>query len=156
MSEPKTLLDALDLAHWELSEAFKELPDGDVWRRADPRLLSVGEIAVHIGYWEAQSFLGDHYSGPFAVDAKNYYRSNVDKPIALTLTSEDVFAELQRIHADSKAAFLAEMPALDHKNPYREGWTWGFTLQYQAFHIAYHAGQIYSVRHLLGHETVDN
>ncbi len=42
-------------------------------------------------------------------------------------------------------------------DPYHVQWeTWGNLVQYQVFHVAYHTGQIYSVRHLLGHETEDN
>ncbi len=30
---------------------FENLGDEDLWRRADTRLLSVGEIACHMAYW---------------------------------------------------------------------------------------------------------
>jgi len=151
------LVKALDTAHWELSEAFKGLPDGDVWKRADPRLLSVGELAAHIAYWEARSFVGEGViESPLIVEAARYYTSNSTAPFTLPMGAEEVFGEVKRVHEAAKASFLANPHDSEDKNPNRDDWTWGWTLEYQAFHVAYHTGQIYSVRHLLGHETVDN
>jgi uncharacterized damage-inducible protein DinB len=70
------------------------------------------------------------------------------------LGTEQVIKEVARVHAETKAA-LAE---IDKDAPY-PGWpsaTWEAIIQYQIFHVAYHTGQVYSVRHLLGHETEDN
>jgi hypothetical protein len=36
------------------------------------------------------------------------------------------------------------------------GFTYGSYLEYAVFHTAYHVGQMYSVRHLLGEQTPDN
>jgi uncharacterized damage-inducible protein DinB len=47
-------------------------------------------------------------------------------------------------------------PDFSAKLPNRDDWAWGDTLQYMAFHIAYHTGQMYSARHLMGHETANN
>jgi hypothetical protein len=52
MANLELLIKALDTAHWELGEAFKGLSDEDVWKRPHPRLLSVGELASHIAFWE--------------------------------------------------------------------------------------------------------
>lgn len=157
MANLDLLVKALDTAHWEMSEAFKGLPDADVWRRAHPRLLSVGELAAHIAYWEAQSFLGEGGAeSPLFMPEARYYTANADEPFSLDLGAEAVLAEVQRIHALCKATFAADPKDSEHPNPNRNDWTWGWTLEYQAFHVAYHTGQMYSVRHLLGHETVDN
>ena len=151
------LLKALDTAHWEMSEAFVGLPDADVWRRADPRLLSVGELAAHVAYGEARWFLGeDGVESPLVTPAIRYYTSSVFEPFELSLGAEAVLKEVQRVHALCKAAFVADPQEPETQNPHRTDQTWGSTLAYQAFHVAYHTGQIYSVRHLLGHETVDN
>jgi hypothetical protein len=151
------VLKALDTAQWEMSEAFKGLPDEDVWRRPHPRLLSVGELAAHIAYWEAQSFLGEGgVESPLATFEARYYTSNVAAPVEMALGAGEVLAEVQRIHELCKASFAANPHEPDESNPNRNGWSWGTTVEYQAFHVAYHAGQMYSVRHLLGHETVDN
>ena len=44
MASLDLVLKALDTAMWEMGEAFKGLPDANVWRRAHPRLLSVGVV----------------------------------------------------------------------------------------------------------------
>jgi hypothetical protein len=147
---------ALDAAHWELSEAFKGLPDDDVWKRPDPRLLSVGELAAHVAYWEAKSFFGDGFESPLTAHPSHYYASNVGDPFEARMGADEVLGELRRIHEAVRAACLAQPHDSEEVNPNRGDWTWGYTLEYQAFHVAYHAGQIYSVRHLLGHQTVDN
>lgn len=156
MTEQERLLEALDSAQWELSEGLQGIPDEDVWKRPDPRLLSVGELAAHVAYWEAQSFFGDGFESPLVQTAARYYSSSVDEPFGLAMNGEAVLAEIARVHEACKAAFLASPPEMSEKNLHRGDWTWGYTLQYQAFHVAYHAGQIYSVRHLLGHTSPDN
>jgi uncharacterized damage-inducible protein DinB len=157
MASLDILMQALDTAIWELGEGFKGLSDDDVWRRAHPRLLSVGELAAHIAYWEAKSFMGDGFESPLtANEAARYYDPNVDEPYALPLGAESVYDEVKRVHEACKAAYAANPPDSEDANPFREGWTWGKLVEYQVFHIAYHTGQVYSVRHLMGHETVDN
>ncbi len=46
-------LEILELGYFEIGEAFKGLSDGNVWKRPADGLLSVGELAGHIAYWEA-------------------------------------------------------------------------------------------------------
>jgi hypothetical protein len=156
MANLAQLIKALDTAHWELSEAFKGLPDVDLWKRPDPRLLSVGELAAHVAYWEAKSFFGDEFESPLTVDLARYYSASVEAPIELQMGAEEVIGEVRRIHEAGKAAFSAQPHDSEEVNSNRGDWTWGFTLEYQAFHVAYHTGQMYSVRHLLGHQPVDN
>ena len=145
----------LDLAIWEMSEAFAGLADDAVWVRADPRLLSVGELAAHVANGEAKSFFAE-FDSPLVCDEASYYPHSIAHPLSLTFGAGALYAEVKRIHEACKAKFLAELPALDSNCEFREGWTWIYTLQYMAFHIAYHTGQMYSVRHLLGHETANN
>ncbi|MBS1724699.1 MAG: DinB family protein [Armatimonadetes bacterium] len=150
------LIKSLDSSVWEMSEAFKGLPDADVWQRPDPRLLSVGELAAHVAYWEALSFLGEGFESPLTKDLPRYYTSNVSQPFTANLGAEAVFNEVKRIHEACKAAFLSQPHELAELNPFRQDWTWEYVFIYQAFHFGYHTGQMYSVRHLLGHETADN
>lgn len=156
MANMDLLVKALDSAVWEVSEAFKGLEDADVWKRPSPRLLSIGELAAHIAYWEAQSFFGDAFESPLATPYARYYTASVDTPFELPMDAEEVYAELKRVHEACKASLESEPHDSEDPNPYREGWTWGYVLTYQAFHIAYHTGQMYSVRHFLGHVTADN
>lgn len=155
--EPLALLaKALDVAIWEMGEAFTGMPDNELWVRAHPNLLSVGELAAHVAYGEATHFLGDGFSSPLIQTVARYYSSNIVEPYSLPMSASEVYQEVKRIHEACKASWIANPKSPDELNPHREGHTWGWTLEYQVFHVAYHTGQIYSVRHLLGHETVDN
>lgn len=156
MTVTEALLKAIDDAQWELSEALKFVPDGDVWKRPDPRLLSIGELAAHIAWGEAQCFFGDAFETSLNSPLSHYYSMNVQEPYALPLSALQIASEVERVHKACKEEFLKMSPDLESINVFREGWTWHYTLEYQAFHISYHAGQIYTVRHLLGHETPDN
>lgn len=157
MANLDLLVKALDTGHWEMSEAFKGLTDADVWRRPHPNLLSIGELAAHIAYGEIGSFLGaGSLESPLVTPAARYYTANSVEPYELAIGAEDLLKEVQRIHTLCKNSFIALSPDSEERNPHRPEWTWGTTLEYMAFHVAYHTGQMYSVRHLLGHETVDN
>lgn len=157
MAELDLLINALDSAIWELGEAFTDFPDEDLWRRPDPRLLSVGELASHIAFGEAAWITGGSLKSPLLDLAVDYYPNAVGQVKAASpLSASEVYEEVKRVHESCKAAFLADPRPLDEACPARPEWTWEYAFQYQAFHIAYHTGQIYSVRHLMGHETVDN
>jgi len=156
MAKLDLLIKALDTSIWELGEGFKGLPDGDLWKRPHPKLLSIGEIAAHIAYWEAKSFFGEGFQSELTIHAARYYSSNIQEPFQLELGSEAVYDEVKRIHDACRSAFQSNPHDSEESNPNRVDWTWGFTLEYQVFHVAYHTGQVYSIRHLLGHETVDN
>lgn len=148
-------LKPLDSAIWEMGEAFGGLGDGEVWARAHPRLLSVGELAAHVAFGEARWILGS-FDSPLATEKASYYPDSVEAPLSLNMGAEALYAEVQRVHSACRTFILETRPDLDGASPYRSDWTWGGTLEYMAFHIAYHTGQMYSVRHLLGHETPDN
>lgn len=163
MSTLAPLINAWDEAHREFDIALEGLPDEDLWKRAHPRLLSVGELAGHIAYWQAvwtQAGGDDRpdlaqlpIQSPLLDSRFRYYTTTVDGGVALELTTAQVLEEVRRIHEAAKAAVGDN--GLD--DPYPGQWgTWGNLVQYQAFHVAYHTGQVYSVRHMLGHETEDN
>lgn len=145
----------LDSAIWEMSEVFDGLKDEDVWVRAHPRLLSLGELAAHVAYGESKYFLGGS-EGPLISEDLSYYPVTIKSPVVLSISAEDLYKEVKRIHESCRDWFLANRPDLNAKCPHRDEWTWAYTLEYMAFHIAYHTGQMYSVRHLMGHETNNN
>ncbi len=73
------------------------------------------------------------------------------------MTAEQVCRELLRVHEEAVAHFRALDPDPDSAPPgWPPPWTYGESLKYAVFHVSYHVGQIYSVRHLLGEETPDN
>lgn len=150
------LVRAWELGYFELGEALTGMPDADVWKRPATRLLSVGEIVAHLAYWEASDFIDVQETTPLASQAARYYTSNIDAPLVLEIGGEALLSEARRNFEACKAAFLSAPRGEDAPNPLREDWTWRQTLDYKVFHVAYHTGQVYSARHLLGHETVDN
>lgn len=153
-----TLAEALapvDSALWELGEALQGMRDEELWVRPHPRLLSVGELVTHIAMGEMRWLVPDLES-PLRIDTLNYYPVAVGQPLVLPLGVEALQTELRRIHEATKARLFKSPPDLATTLPERNDWTWGYALEYLAFHVAYHTGQIYSARHLMGHDTPDN
>lgn len=157
------LLEAWDEGHREFAIALNGLPDEDLWRRPHPRLLSVGELAGHVVYWEAVQVLGggDNHpdlaslpiQSPLIDPAFRYYSDAVEHPFAAGMGVARIREEMARIHEATKAA----VAGFGKEDACPGNWrTWGNLIQYQAFHVAYHTGQTYSARHLMGHETEDN
>ncbi len=167
----ETYLACLDLGYFEVTEAFKNLPDELVWVRPADGLLSIGELAGHIAYWEAARFGGDTPDGGSSRDLSNcriqspllaeqfgYYTSNIPQLPTVahrSLTAAQVQAELLRVHAEAMAFLKERNPAMTDKAPYWYS-NFGDLLKYMIFHVSYHTGQMYSVRHLLGDTTPDN
>jgi len=156
MSEHELWMKALSDAHWELQEALHGLPDGDLWKRPHPNLLSIGELCSQMVQAESTYFLGSTLNSPLVADSLRYYPYSVPEPFSPSVTLTELLAEVTRVHEATKAFFLSARPPLDQPNPHRDDFTWQYTAEYMAFHVAYHTGQIMSVRHLLGHETPDN
>lgn len=148
-------LKPIDSAIWEMSEALDGLQDHDLWVRAHPRLLSVGELAAHVAFGERR-WIYPKVESLLAVEQASYYPDSIDRPLTLDIGVDALYAEVKRVHEACKAHVLEMRPDLAGKHPEREDWTWGYTLEYTAFHVAYHTGQMYSVRHLMGHRTADN
>jgi hypothetical protein len=173
-------LEILDLDYFEVKEAFGGLADENVWKRPAEGLLSVGELAGHIAYWEAMRLAGEgqevslmgegqeaeteptrcKVSSPLVDPRFRYYTATLGTPPSeqhLAMTAEQVCSELLRVHEEAVAHFKALNPDPDSPLPgWPGGWTHGASLKYLVFHVAYHTGQMYSVRHLLGEETPDN
>ena len=165
-------LSMLDLSYFELSEAFKGLKDENVWKRPAEGLLSIGELAGHISYWEANKFAGEgkanlspdlekcRVNSPLIDERFRYYPSTLANPPSeehRAMTADQVYREMVRIHAETFADFKHGNPDLDTAPVgYAPNFTFRELLKYAIFHISYHTGQMYSARHLLGEETPDN
>lgn len=158
-----TLIEAWDEAYRELEISIDGTPDHDVWARPHPKLLSIGELVAHIGYGHASWILcagkerpaaGDFpFLSPILGHEFRYYLSSVEAPVTLDLTVSELWGEIGKIRVATQEVLIG----LDYDSPYPGQWgKWGNIVQYMVFHVAYHTGQIYSVRHLLGHETEDN
>jgi hypothetical protein len=157
----------LEQGYYEVKFAFDGLADENVWKRPAEGLLSVGELAGHIAYWEAVRLAGDgedpekcRVSSPLVDQRFRYYPTTLATPPAethLAMTSEQVCSELLRVHEEAVAHFKALNPDPGARIPgCPTGFTYGEYLEYAVFHLAYHTGQIYSARHLLGEQTPDN
>jgi hypothetical protein len=160
-------LGAWDEAHRELAIALDGTLDEDVWKRADPRLLSVGEIVGHAVTWEAKMSVSPAELGleegstatitsPLIDERFRYYTDQVGGPVVLSMTAPELTAEVARVHGIAKTRLIEMQPEPDAKVPWSPNWNWTSQLQYRVFHTAYHTGQVYTVRHLLGHTPEDN
>jgi hypothetical protein len=156
-----TQAQAWDSASWEFSLVFEGLEDADLWRRPDPKLLSVGEIVCHMMYWHTWYASKIEPSSPITTPLSRaesrYYLTSVDTPLALEMSAADVFKEFERVQKAVKEVYLrcdaSRDDALSFEGP---GRTFGEFADYMVFHIAYHTGQAFSARHLMGHKTNDN
>lgn len=156
MRDIPTLITALNTAIWELGEAMTDFPDKDLWTRPHENLLSTGELLTHLIGGETSVFLGPNYEHPLLNSASDYYPHNLNNPFQNSLTAADMYAELKQIHQECINAYQKIQPLAEDRNPFRDQWSWGEAIEYMVFHFAYHTGQIYSLRHILGHQTVDN
>jgi len=160
MSFFETQSQAWDSAVWEFSLVFEELEDADLWRRADPKLLSVGELASHM-CWPAKYANKMRpeapIESPLINEPSRYYLVNVDEPVALSMGVEELTREFERVMKVAKEVFLGDSSKREDPLPFDgPGRTFGEFADYMVFHIAYHTGQAFSVRHLMGHKTNDN
>ncbi len=167
MASLELMIAAWEEGHREFSIALEGLADDAVWLRPHPNLLSLGELAGHVAYYEAVMITGPGpdnqpdldrvpIKSPLVDKAFAYYTDTLGKPVVLGLGAAELVAEFGRVHAEAKVALLRFERDSDDPIPGYAKATWGGNLQYLVFHVAYHAGQAYSVRHLLGHETPDN
>lgn len=154
-------LTGLELAYFELGEAFTGLADENVWKRPAEGILSVGELAGHIANGEASRFAGEGTLTSPLIDSRFWYypRTLATPPSEeqRALTAAEVYAELVRVHTEAvehlKARNLDLASAAPENSP---GRTYAEVIGYMVFHVGYHTGQIYTVRHLLGEHPPDN
>ncbi len=168
----ETYLNALETGYYEVTFAFEGLADENVWNRPAPGLLSVGELAAHIAFGEATHFTaeGNGEGRPDLTTCKvqivlidprfAYYPHTLELAPSdehLAMTAEQVCQELVRVHKESVEYLKALNPDLNSVAPGWPEWhTYLEFVKYMIFHVAYHTGQMYSVRHLLGDTTPDN
>lgn len=155
MEQVEALIQAWEEGHWEFTLVFEGLEDKDLWVRPHPNLLSIGELAGHVAYNESVMAPPGAIQSPIADKCFDYYPNQMSNPVKLDLTVAQVLEELKKVKEAAKPV-LAGIKNLEEKVPWRDDWTWGACLRYRVFHVAYHCGQAYSVRHMMGHTTTDN
>lgn len=155
MERVEAMLAAWAEGQWEFTLAFEGLEDKDLWVRPHPNLLSIGELAGHVAYNDATMAKGRTVESPLVDKRFAYYDGQVQNPMTLDLTVAQVLAELEKVNEAAKHG-LTLVQNFDETVPWRGDMTWYQALTYRVFHVAYHTGQAYSVRHLMGHTTTDN
>src|SRR5437879_1385415 len=157
-------LGILEEGYYEVKFALEGLADDHVWKRPAEGLLSVGELAGHIAYWEAVRLAGEGGEpkpeangvslmpdlaqcrvSSLLIDPRfGYHPTTLATPPSeqhLAMTAEQVCSELLRVHNESVAYFKALNPDLESTVP---GWppnhNYRAFLTYAAFHVAYHTG----------------
>src|SRR5947209_5232436 len=80
-------LEGLEEGYYEVKFAFEGLADENVWKRPAAGLLSVGELAGHIAYWEAVRLAGEgedlekcRVSSPLIDNRFGYYPTTIATP----------------------------------------------------------------------------
>jgi hypothetical protein len=100
---------------------------------------------------------GSGVVSPLAVHKARYYLHAVGEPVVLGMSVEEVAREFDRVQKAAKEVFLrsnaTRTTPLKFEGP---GRTFGEFADYMVFHVAYHTGQAFSVRHIMGHQTNDN
>ena len=165
-------LEMIELGYFEVQFAFEGLADENVWKRPAAGVASVGEMAAHVAYWEAVRFAGDGGNGPEPDLAKcaiksplldhrfRYITNMIETPPSeqhRAMSAKQVYSELVRIHQETMAHLKEKNPDVEAPIPgYPPHNTYKEWLKYAAFHISYHTGEMFLVRHLLGETTPDN
>lgn len=137
--------------------------------RPAPTLLSISEHLAHVARSEASIVL--RYLGgqspetwthsPLLHGVFGWPPTMLESPVSHMLTPftvEGITTEYLRCHEHCYQ--MAQKLSLSSDHSFSDDWDRVVTvrdrLRIAAYHVAYHHGQIYSVRHLLGEETPEN
>lgn len=167
--EVKTLIEAWHWMYFEADLLFEGLGEGNLHRRPGENLLAVSEHVAHLVRSEASIVERYLWGRPEDEWADTLMRKSqfgwpptmLDQPVdseLATLTVSEVYGELMSQHTRCYESALSL--ELDADFEFGDDWdrcrTVRDRLRIAAYHVAYHAGQIYSVRHLLGEQTPEN
>lgn len=168
--EVAALREAWRWSYDDLQPAFDGLHPDNLHRRPAPNCPAISEIAAHLAYDEAMivmELLGKRDPSEWNIDSPLVDATYAWLPDILgaevsaglkALGPTDVYREVKRVHD----LMFERTAALDLPANFkiREGDTvWATVagrLIYCAYHAAYHIGQIYQTRALLGEATPDN
>ena len=155
--------------YFETDLLFEGLSESNLHRRPAPNLLAISEHVAHVARSEASIF--DRYlfgRSRESLDDCLFRRGEFGWPPTMlegsvnpelaSMTVHGVMDEYLKQHARCYA--LAKTLALPADHVFDDDWirvpSVRERLRIAAYHVAYHAGQIYSVRHLLGEVTPEN
>lgn len=155
--------------YFETDLVLGGIKEENLHRRPAQNLLAISEHLAHVARSEA-SIICRYLAGQ---EDSEWQNSVLTKPLfgwPPTMIEAAVDSELAKMglkeitdeylnHHD-KCYRLALTLNLSPDHQFQDGWNRVTTardrLRIAAYHVAYHAGQIYSVRHLLGEETPEN
>lgn len=153
--EIKALLVLLDEAYnkpaWHgpnLRGSLRRLSAQQAVRRPAPGRKNIWEIAIHAAYWKYAVLhrLAGRKRGSFPLKGSNWFpRENADEP-----AWKADLQLLDRIHAELRVAVAGLAPALLETKPRGSKHSYRRLIQGAALHDVYHAGQIQTLKRLLG------
>jgi uncharacterized damage-inducible protein DinB len=167
--EVSHLIEAWHWMYFETDLVLGGVRPKNLHRRPAPNLLSISEHLAHIARSE-----GSIICRFLALQPDDEWQTSVMtrpifgwpptmlehpvEPDLASMTLEEVTEEYLRLHEHCYR--VAQSLELEPDQGFEDQWDRVTTvrdrLRIAAYHVAYHAGQIYSVRHLLGEETPEN
>jgi len=167
--EVRTLVEAWHWMYFEVDLVFEGIQPENLHRRPSPNLLSVSEHCAHLVRSEASIVERYLFGRPPEQWADSLMRRTVFgwPPTMLESPVEPELARLNLaevkdglMHEHGRCLQAARSLALPVGHRFEDDWarcpTVADRLRIAAYHVAYHMGQIYSARHMLGEETPEN
>ena len=167
--EVSHLIEAWHWMYFETDLLFEGLAEENLHRRPNANLLAISEHLAHVARSEA-SIVNRYLFGQqpdqwadclFRKAEFGWPPTMLERPVDEVLSQmsvEDVMQEYLRQH--ERCYQLAVTLALPADTVFDDEWdrcrTVRDRLRIAAYHVAYHAGQVYSVRHALGEDTPEN
>lgn len=167
--EVRHLIEAWHWMYFETDLVLGGIRPENLHRRPGPGLLSISEHLAHVARSEGSIIRRyllcesdeDWQTSVLTRDVFGWPPTMLESPVEPDLaqiTLKDVTEEYLRLHQGCYEAALTLILPAEHR--FDDAWDRVVTvrdrLRIAAYHVAYHCGQIYSVRHLLGEETPEN
>lgn len=166
----RTLIDAWHWSYVDFDMIFDGLSREHLHARPGPGAISIGEMCAHLLRSEASIVLRYLFGEPAELWEDHFMLrapygwppdillAPVDSRLAAMEVDEVRRMVLDRHERLYQRAFSLALP-LDHR--FQDDWsgpapTVEVRLRFAAYHVGYHAGQMYQNRHLLGDSTPDN
>jgi hypothetical protein len=166
----RTLVNAWDWSYVDFDMAFEGMSHETLHRRASESQISIAEVAAHTIYSEASIILrylldvpkegwGDHF---MLRDPYGWPPRILEVPSDPALLAMSV-AEVKGAWRDHHQSFHRQLEPFQLSANHRFVDEWSEAapdvetrLRFAAYHVAYHIGQIYTLRQVLGENTPDN
>ncbi len=168
-NEVRSLIETWHWMYFETDLVLGGIAEEHLHQRPGPNLLAISEHLAHVARSEGsiicRFLLGQPpeawQTSVLTRDVFGWPPTMLERPVDPDLASlplAELTAEYLNLHERCyRAALALELPG-DHA--FDDAWDRVITvrdrLRIAAYHVAYHCGQIYSVRHMLGEDTPEN